>query len=135
MPKRSSSEDSDVGSAFAALQHVIDQTEAPSDDLARLKARIAELERVCDEMYSFASLAQAPPRILQFLDAARSGRPITGSILPITDADFKTSTGTTAADAGRKGGLKGGRARAANLSQRRLTAIAKKAAKARWKDK
>ena len=34
---------------------------------------------------------------------------------------------------GRKGGKKGGRARAANLSAERRTAIAKKAARARWK--
>ena len=34
---------------------------------------------------------------------------------------------------GRKGGLKGGKARAANLSAKRRRAIAKKAARARWK--
>lgn len=34
---------------------------------------------------------------------------------------------------GRLGGLKGGKARAAALSDKRRTAIAKKAAKARWK--
>jgi hypothetical protein len=34
---------------------------------------------------------------------------------------------------GRKGGLKGGKARAARLSQKRRSAIASKAAKARWK--
>lgn len=34
---------------------------------------------------------------------------------------------------GRKGGLKGGKARAAKLSKQRLSQIAKKAAKARWK--
>lgn len=33
---------------------------------------------------------------------------------------------------GRKGGLKGGKARAESLSDRRRTQIAKKAAKARW---
>jgi hypothetical protein len=33
---------------------------------------------------------------------------------------------------GRKGGLKGGAARAAKLSKRKKSAIAKKAAKARW---
>jgi hypothetical protein len=35
---------------------------------------------------------------------------------------------------GRKGGLKGGKARADKLSTNRLKEIAKKAAKARWKD-
>ena len=34
---------------------------------------------------------------------------------------------------GRKGGLKGGRARAASLSKKRRAEIAKKAAAARWK--
>lgn len=33
---------------------------------------------------------------------------------------------------GRKGGLKGGKARAASLSKKKRVAIAKKAAKARW---
>jgi len=36
------------------------------------------------------------------------------------------------ADIGRKGGLKGGRARAAKLSAKRRKQIAKRAAKARW---
>lgn len=36
---------------------------------------------------------------------------------------------------GRIGGLKGGKARAAALSARKRSAIAKKAAKARWKSK
>lgn len=35
---------------------------------------------------------------------------------------------------GRKGGLKGGKARAASLSKKRRVEIAKGAAKARWKD-
>lgn len=36
---------------------------------------------------------------------------------------------------GRRGGLKGGKARAEKLSQKRITEIAKKAAKARWAKK
>ena len=36
---------------------------------------------------------------------------------------------------GRLGGLKGGKARAAKLSPKKRSEIAKKAAKARWKDK
>jgi hypothetical protein len=36
---------------------------------------------------------------------------------------------------GRKGGLKGGKARAEALSKRRLTEIAKEGAKARWRKK
>lgn len=36
---------------------------------------------------------------------------------------------------GRKGGIKGGKARAANLSDERKKEIARRAAQARWKDK
>jgi hypothetical protein len=39
------------------------------------------------------------------------------------------------ASIGRKGGLKGGKARAESLSARKRKAIAKKAAEARWKKK
>lgn len=35
---------------------------------------------------------------------------------------------------GRRGGLKGGKARASKLSEKQRKAIARKAAKARWKD-
>jgi hypothetical protein len=38
------------------------------------------------------------------------------------------------AESGRKGGLKGGDARAASLTESQRKAIAKKAADARWKD-
>jgi hypothetical protein len=38
-----------------------------------------------------------------------------------------------AVELGRRGGLKGGKARAAKLSAKRRSAIAKKAAAARWK--
>jgi hypothetical protein len=36
---------------------------------------------------------------------------------------------------GRRGGLKGGKARAAKLSKKRRSAIAKKAAEARWRER
>jgi hypothetical protein len=39
------------------------------------------------------------------------------------------------AEIGRKGGLKGGKARAESLSAKKRSEIAKKAAKARWKSK
>lgn len=42
------------------------------------------------------------------------------------------ATGSVAATAGRQGGLKGGKARAAKLSQQERSDIAKTAAKARW---
>ena len=47
--------------------------------------------------------------------------------------DTPTPPETQAAAAGRRGGLKGGKARAASLSPRKRKAIAKKAAAARWK--
>jgi hypothetical protein len=55
----------------------------------------------------------------------------TGEIeLPKTD-DGKDPA---AVSLGRKGGLKGGKARAAKLSPRKRSAIAKKAASVRWKN-
>lgn len=49
--------------------------------------------------------------------------------------DAKTDDGKdpAAVSLGRRGGLKGGKARAAKLSAKKRTEIAKKAAKARWK--
>ncbi len=44
----------------------------------------------------------------------------------------KTGTGSDRKAAGRKGGLKGGRARAARLSPEKRSEIARKAAAARW---
>lgn len=51
--------------------------------------------------------------------------------------DAKTDDGKdpAAVALGRKGGLKGGKARAEKLSKAKLTAIAKKAAAARWRKK
>jgi hypothetical protein len=40
-----------------------------------------------------------------------------------------------AASLGRRGGLKGGKARAASMTAKRRSQVAKKAAKARWKDR
>jgi hypothetical protein len=52
-------------------------------------------------------------------------------------ADIKTEDGKdpAAVALGRKGGLKGGKARADSLSAAKRKAIAKKAAKARWGEK
>lgn len=47
----------------------------------------------------------------------------------------KTPEQQAAALLGRKGGLKGGKARAEKLSAKKRSDIAKKAAKVRWKDK
>lgn len=55
---------------------------------------------------------------------------------PMTDKTYTTADfrawGT---EGGRKGGLKGGPARAKKLSAKQRTAIARKAAKARWANK
>jgi len=50
--------------------------------------------------------------------------------------DIKTEDGKdpAAVALGRKGGLKGGKARAEKLTAKERSAIAKKAAKARWRD-
>ena len=50
----------------------------------------------------------------------------------VTQGDAKLAKNPAAVALGRLGGLKGGKARAESLSQRRRMAIAKKAAKARW---
>jgi len=52
-------------------------------------------------------------------------------------ADVKTDDGKdpAAVALGRKGGLRGGKARAESLSKEQRSAIAKKAAQSRWKPK
>ena len=49
------------------------------------------------------------------------------------DPDPYKGKDPAAVELGRKGGLKGGKARAAKLSKKRRSEIAKKAAAARWK--
>ncbi|MCH7593162.1 MAG: hypothetical protein IIB27_01465 [Chloroflexi bacterium] len=49
--------------------------------------------------------------------------------------DTRDEISKAAAALGRRGGLKGGPARAAKLTKEQRTAIAKKAAKARWNQK
>ena len=51
-----------------------------------------------------------------------------------TDESPATGKDPAAVALGRKGGLKGGAARAKKLTAKRRSEIAKKAAKARWKD-
>lgn len=52
-----------------------------------------------------------------------------------SDQNVTTGKDPAAVSLGRKGGLKGGKARAASLSKKRRSEIAKKAAKARWSGK
>lgn len=51
-----------------------------------------------------------------------------------TDTPDTSGKDPAAVSLGRRGGLKGGPARAKKLTPKRRSAIAKKAAKARWKD-
>lgn len=72
-----------------------------------------------------------PPKTLRALEEIFEGM-ADGSIPP----DFRVSGKNPAAVAlGRKGGLKGGRARAASLTAERRLDIARKAAAARWTPK
>lgn len=61
--------------------------------------------------------------------AAEIVRLATEEIDPI---DERTPVQKYLAEIGRRGGLKGGKARAESMSGKRRSAIAKKAAKARW---
>jgi len=69
-------------------------------------------------------------------DAARGPRPneVVPSELPGATASQAPSTGKdpAAVALGRRGGLKGGKARAAKLTPAQRSAIARKAAAARW---
>jgi hypothetical protein len=50
----------------------------------------------------------------------------------VEDAIPESNKDAAAVSLGRRGGLKGGKARAASLSPKKRTAIARKAAKSRW---
>ena len=63
-------------------------------------------------------------------NAVMVGRIATGEI-----EDIKTKKDRRMAELGRSGGAKGGKARAAKLNRVRRKEIAKRAAKARWKDR
>jgi len=53
-------------------------------ELARLRGRLDDLERVCAEAYQFAGAVGAPVRVLDTLQAAAQGRPIPrASFLPV----------------------------------------------------
>jgi hypothetical protein len=70
-----------------------------------------------------------PPRDLnslaKFIVDSAVGEPAKGDLLP-------DGRDPAAVALGRKGGLKGGKARAVSMSAKRRSEIAKKAAKARW---
>lgn len=136
MPKRSSKRppSDPVDSAFATLQHVIDLAESdPQDEVMHLKARIAMLQRLCGEVRDFVQVGGGlPPRVVDALDNAAHGRPLTVlTLLPITPEDFPAEE-SPAVSLGRLGGLKGGDARAKALSAKKRREIARRGAAARW---
>ena len=55
-------------------------------------------------------------------------------VMRIATGEIEDTKRDPSTEANRKGGLKGGKARAAKLSPAKRTEIAKKAAKTRWKD-
>ena len=56
------------------------------------------------------------------------------TVQPVESLSTDTTKDPAAVALGRKGGLKGGKARAASLSKKRRVEIARGAAKARWKE-
>lgn len=86
------------------------------------------LQRLCAEVLVFAKLAELPTRVVEELEAASKGGTIHSSLLPVLPDDFQKP----AAKLGRIGGLKGGHARAANMSARARRESAKRAAQVRW---
>ena len=72
-----------------------------------------------------------PPADLNTLAASIVGDAVGEPTVPDPD----TGKDPAAVSLGRRGGLKGGKARAAKLSGKKRKAIAKKAAEARWRAK
>jgi hypothetical protein len=81
-----------------------------------------------------------PNRSRKQKDTQQLARSVLDSIMPDAEPAKKKPTGTkaekekdpAAVALGRKGGLKGGKARAATLTKEQRSESAKKAAKARW---
>jgi hypothetical protein len=123
--------DDPILAAKSVLERVISRSTI--DPPAETRQRIQELQRVCREVAEFARAGGLPQRVIDVLVRAGSGGPIDPAfLLPITPEDFPESP---AAALGRKGGLKGGHARAKSMTvaERRQSAI--KAARARWRKK
>ena len=66
-------------------------------------------------------------------DAAESAHRVLARIIEISEREPEKNPAAVAL--GRLGGLKGGKARAAKLSKKRRSEIARKAAQARWEKK
>lgn len=76
-------------------------------------------------------LAKLRPDVAE--TAFRVMQEATGEAAKTLPPSERTEKNTDAVERGRKGGKKGGDARAETLHKRRRVAIARKAAKARWK--
>lgn len=76
-----------------------------------------------------------PKRSSKQKDTQQLARSVLDAIVPDAEPGKKPEKNPAAVALGRLGGLKGGKARAANLSAAKRKAIAEKAAKARWADK
>ena len=74
-----------------------------------------------------------PKRSSKQPDPSEIARHVLDTVVP--DAEPKPEKNPAAVALGRLGGLKGGKARAAKLMAGQKTAIAKKAARARWSKK
>ena len=72
-----------------------------------------------------------PKRSSRQPDPSEIARHVLGAVVP--DAEPPKEKNPAAVALGRLGGMKGGKARAAKLSAAKRQAIAKKAAKARWR--
>ena len=72
-----------------------------------------------------------PKRSSKQKDPSEIARRVLDAVVP--DAEPKAEKNPAAVALGRLGGLKGGKARAAKLTAKERTEIARKAAKARWK--
>ena len=73
-----------------------------------------------------------PKPIKRTRDENVLAKSVVDSILEELDAEPKPKKDPLAAELGRRGGLKGGKARAEKLTPQERAAIAKKAAAARW---
>ncbi len=68
-------------------------------------------------------------------DANQLAKSIIDAVTRVVESADKTEKNPAAVELGRRGGLKGGKARAEKLSKLQRVKIAKKAAKARWASK
>jgi hypothetical protein len=116
-----------VEASYRTLQAVLEK----HDPVSQQGLRVRELERVCREVAEFAKAGGLPERVIAVLERAGQGGPIDPKALVVTPEDFEAP----AVAMGRKGGLKGGHARAQSMTKAERRKSAMQAAKARWAGK